>query len=125
MNIIVKTDSSQYVPEKISETRYRCKISELNEGINNVVIQIMEEGCPPTSSSFEVTYTKPSAKTGSKSAVKEGVAIRKKTTKTVKIKNPAKLKKAVKMKKKGKYYVRVRACAGSQKSPWSKVKKAK
>lgn len=82
MNIIVKTDSSQYVPEKISETRYRCKISELNEGINNVVIQIMEEGCPPTSSSFEVTYTKPSAKTASKSAVKEGVAIRKKTTKT-------------------------------------------
>lgn len=81
-SIIIKTDSSQYVPEKISETRYRCKISALNEGINNVVVQILEEGCPPTSFPFEVIYTKPSAKTGSKPAVKEGVAIKKKTIKT-------------------------------------------
>lgn len=81
-SVNIKTDSLQYDLEKISETRYRCKVYALNEGINNVVVQILEEGCPPTSFPLEVTYTKPSAKTGNKPAVKEGVAIKKKTIKT-------------------------------------------
>lgn len=75
----IQTDSLQYKLDKLSETRYKCKVLALNEGINNIVIQILEEGCPPASFPFEVIYTKPSAKTRNKPAVKEGVVIKKKT----------------------------------------------
>ncbi len=81
-SVNIKTDSLQCELEKISETRYKCKVLALSEGNNNIIVQILEQGCPPASFPFEVTYTKPSAKTRHKSAVKEGVVIRKKTRKT-------------------------------------------
>lgn len=74
-SVNILTDSSQCELVKITETRYKCKVSALNEGINNVVVQIFEEGCPPTSVPFEVSYTKPSARTRKK----ENVTIIKKT----------------------------------------------
>lgn len=78
-SVNIQTDSLQCELEKISETRYKCKVLALNEGTNNIVIQILEEGCPPASFPFEVTYTKPSARSRNKPAVKEDVVIKKKT----------------------------------------------
>jgi len=67
--------------EKISETRYKCKVLALREGTNNIVVQILEQGCPPAAFPFEVTYTRPSAKGRNKSGGKEDVVIKKKTRK--------------------------------------------
>lgn len=78
----IQTDSLQCELEKISETRYKCKVIRLNEGNNNIIVQILEQGCPPATFPFEVTYTKPSERTRNKPAVKEDVVIKKKTKKT-------------------------------------------
>lgn len=78
-SVIIQADTLQYELEKISETRYKCKILALNEGTNNIAVQILEEGCPPASFPFEVTYTKPSAKGRNKQSAKEDVVIKKKT----------------------------------------------
>lgn len=71
-NIIILTDSLDYEQEKLSETRYKCKVFGLREGLNNITIQVLEQGCPPTSFPLEITYTKPSARTK-----KENVEIKK------------------------------------------------
>ena len=81
-SVNIQTDSLQCELEKISETRYKCKVLALAEGNNNIIVQILEQGCPPASFPFEVTYTKPAAKTRNKPAVKEDVVIKKKTRKT-------------------------------------------
>lgn len=78
----VQADSLQWELEKLSETRYKCKVFELNEGNNNIVVQILEEGCPPASFPFEVTYIRPSVKSKTKGAAKEDVVIKKKTRKS-------------------------------------------
>ena len=78
-SVIIQADTLQYELEKISETRYKCKILALNEGTNNIAVQILEEGCPPASFPFEVTYTRPSAKGRNKQSAKEDVVIKKKT----------------------------------------------
>ena len=80
--IIQLDDSLDYDLDKISETRYKCKVFNLREGSNNIVVQVLEEGCPPVSFPFEVIYTKPVAKTRNKPEVKESVEITKKTKKT-------------------------------------------
>lgn len=80
-SVNIQTDSLICELEKISETRYKCKVLSLNEGNNNIVVQILEDGCPPASFPFEVTYTKPAARTKNKPAVKEDVVIKKKTKK--------------------------------------------
>lgn len=64
--------------DKMSETRYKYKVYGLNEGINNVVIQIVEQGCPPVSFPFEVEYHKPVARTRNKPAEVEKVIIKRK-----------------------------------------------
>ena len=84
----VQTDSLLWELEKLSETRYKCKVFELNEGNNNIVVQILEEGCPPASFPFEVTYTKPSVKNKAKGTAKEDVVIKKKTRKSTPIPTP-------------------------------------
>lgn len=73
------TDSLQTDLEKISETRYKCKLYTLNEGINNFSINILEKGCPPAVFPFEVTYVKPVPKSRNKDKMKEQVVIQKKT----------------------------------------------
>lgn len=81
INVNLLTDSLLWEREKISETRYKCKVHDLKDGINNIVVQITEVGCPPASFPFEITYTKPSEKTKNKPAVEEKVVIKKKTKK--------------------------------------------
>ena len=68
--------SSEY--EKMSEVRHKCKVHSLREGVNNIVVQIVEQGCPPASFPFEVEYHKPVARSKNKPAEKEKVTIKKK-----------------------------------------------
>lgn len=82
IKVNILADTLNVEQEKISETRYKCKVYGLVEGVNNIVVQILEQGCPPASFPFEVFYTKPSARKKNKPAVKEKVEIRKKTRKT-------------------------------------------
>jgi len=77
-DVYIRTDSLVSDLEKISETRYKCKIYDLREGVNNVVVQILEKGCPPATFPFEITYVKPVEKTRTAPAVAESVRIRKK-----------------------------------------------
>lgn len=77
-DVDIITDSLQTELTKISETRYKCKLYSLKEGINNVNINILEDGCPPSIFPFEITYVKPAKKTRNKPAVKETVRIQKK-----------------------------------------------
>lgn len=72
------TDSLSYEYEKMSEVRYKCKVYSLREGVNNIVIQVLEQGCPPASFPFEVEYHKPIARSKNKPAEKEKVTIKKK-----------------------------------------------
>lgn len=64
--------------DKLSETRYKYKVYDLSEGINNIVVQILEQGCPPAYFPFEVEYHKPVEKTRTKPAAGETVTIKKK-----------------------------------------------
>lgn len=77
----ILTDSLQYEYEKMSEIRHKCKVFSLKEGINNITIQVLEQGCPPAAFPFEVEYHKPVEKTKNKPAEKEKVTIKKKENK--------------------------------------------
>lgn len=39
--------------------KHKCSVSPLKEGINNFEIIVQEDGCPPITLPFELTYTKP------------------------------------------------------------------
>lgn len=80
-SVNIMADTLRWDLEKMSETRYKCRVYGLAEGVNNIVVQILEQGCPPASFPFEVTYTRPVAQKKNKPAVKENVVIRKKTKK--------------------------------------------
>lgn len=86
----INTDSLQTELTKISETRYKCKLFALAEGINNVYINILEDGCPPSVFPFEITYIKPVEKTEESPEIKEEVKIEKKVRakKTTKSEGP-------------------------------------
>ena len=68
--------------EKISETRYTCKTYNLEEGVNDLVVRILENGCPPMEVPLEVIYTKAAPKHKENGemvpATKESVVVRKK-----------------------------------------------
>lgn len=74
-SVNILADTLTWDLEKMSETRYKCRIFGLAEGVNNIVIQVLEQGCPPASFPFEITYTKPVAKAKNKPEVKESVSI--------------------------------------------------
>lgn len=76
VNVWVESDSTSVTPEKISETRYRCRELPIHEGVNNIIIYIQEEGCPPQKTLFEITYTRPSTRTK-----KSGLSVKKTKTK--------------------------------------------
>lgn len=76
--VSVQTDSLAVGLEKISETRYKCLVRDLKEGSNSIVVQVKEQGCPPVSFPFEITYTKPVAASKNQPAVVENVTIKKK-----------------------------------------------
>ena len=64
ISVNILLDSVYPDPElqKISETRYKCTVRDLIPGENNITIEIMEQGCPPTLTPYKFNYTKPSAK---------------------------------------------------------------
>lgn len=76
LNVEILTDSLQYSIFRRSESRRECKVYNLKEGVNNLVIQILEEGCPPAEFPFDVEYYKPVAKAQDKP--EEKVTIKKK-----------------------------------------------
>ena len=77
--IKIDADTLQSEIIKISETRYKCKLYQLAEGLNEVNINIIENGCPPSIFPFEITYTKPVAPNKrNKSGLKGSVKIEKK-----------------------------------------------
>lgn len=84
MNVL--PDSLEVEIQQISATRGICKVpvSELNEGVNYLFIELIEQGCPPISFPFAITYTKPTPKTKNKPAVKENINIKKKTIQEIK-----------------------------------------
>ena len=67
-----ESDSLSIDYEKLSETRYKCTVSNLAEGPNDLNIVLTEKGCPPSSFPFDIIYTKPKGK------IKEEVEVRKK-----------------------------------------------
>lgn len=44
---------------KLSETRYKCRLYSPVEGINRLVVSVIENGCPPSYFPFEINYIKP------------------------------------------------------------------
>lgn len=74
----IEADSIYVQFEKISETRYKCEISNLQEGTNNLNIYVTEKGCPSSVFPFEIFYTKPVPK----KETKENVVVRKKSPAT-------------------------------------------
>lgn len=74
--VSIKANDLPVKLEKLSETRYRCSVTGLRAGVNQVIIQIQEPGCPISEYPFEVSYTKPAPQTTSEPAVKENVVIK-------------------------------------------------
>ena len=66
-------DSLDVQFEKMSETRYKFVVSNLQEGINDLNIYVTEKGCPSSEFPFEIVYIKPASK-----KAKEELIIRKK-----------------------------------------------
>ncbi len=77
-DIKIQRDSLEFIPDKISETRYKHNLSALVEGVNNVSIRILESGCPPYNFPFEITYVKPVEKSFDQPAVEGDVKIKRK-----------------------------------------------
>ena len=72
----VKASNLPVQLEKLSETRYKCHVTGLRNGVNLVHILIQEPGCPVSEYPFEVSYTKPAPQSTNKPAVKENVVIK-------------------------------------------------
>ncbi len=71
----IEADSVGVEYEKLSETRYKCLVSNLQEGVNNLNILVTEKGCPSSVFPFEIYYTRPVPKRKQK----EEVVVRKKS----------------------------------------------
>ena len=80
--VSIQADSLTFTLEKYSETRYKCRVQNLQEGLNNIVVQVIEQGCPPVSFPFEIYYTKPVARSKNQPQVEEEVVIKKKESRT-------------------------------------------
>lgn len=73
-DVKIEADSISVIQEKLSETRRKFLVSNLQEGSNTLNIYVIEEGCPSSVFPFEIYYTKPLPK----KKQKEEVVIRKK-----------------------------------------------
>ena len=82
--VSIQADSLNFTLEKYSETRYKCRVQNLQEGLNNIVVQVIEQGCPPVAFPFEIFYTKPVARSKNHPEVEEEVVIKKKESRPVK-----------------------------------------
>ena len=70
--VAMKSSSTLYKLEKLSECRYKCRLFSLKEGSNPFTIEVTEKGCMPSVFPFELTYVKPS-----RNDAKEAVSIKK------------------------------------------------
>lgn len=77
-DVTIDADSVIVESEKISETRRKYLVSNLQEGVNNLNIIVKEKGCPESVFPFEIYYTKPVPK----KKQKEEVIIKKKEKNT-------------------------------------------
>lgn len=84
LDVTARSDSLDVQTIQYSEVRYKCAIEKLAEGMNNVVIEVLEQGCPPLLFPYEIYYTKPVEKSKTTPAVEETVKIRKKEIKPAK-----------------------------------------
>lgn len=75
-DVRIEADSISVEQEKLSETRRKFLVSNLQEGANSLNIYVIETGCPPSVFPFEIFYSKPVPK----KKQKEEVVIRKKDT---------------------------------------------
>lgn len=73
-DVKIEADSVFVTQEKLSETRRKFLVSNLQEGYNSLNIYVIEEGCPSSVFPFEIYYTKPVPR----KKKKEEVVIRKK-----------------------------------------------
>lgn len=73
-DVRIEADSVNVEQEKLSETRRKFLVSNLQEGVNNFNIYVIETGCPPSVFPFEIFYSKPVPR----KKQKEEVVIRKK-----------------------------------------------
>lgn len=79
-DVKIEADSISVEQEKLSETRRKFTVSNLQEGSNSLNIYVIETGCPPSVFPFEIFYSKPVPK----KKQKEEVVIRKKDSTTKK-----------------------------------------
>ena len=81
--MMVLPDSLEVEIQQISATRGVCKVpvSKLSEGVNYLFIELIEQGCPPISFPFAITYTASKTK---KPTAKENIKIKKKTIQEIK-----------------------------------------
>ncbi|MCM1439391.1 MAG: hypothetical protein NC131_09375 [Roseburia sp.] len=79
-DVRIEADSISVEQEKLSETRRKFLVSNLQVGSNNINIYVIETGCPPSVFPFEIFYSK----SVPKKKQKEEVVIRKKDTATKK-----------------------------------------
>ena len=87
-SLTVEADSVKWELEKLSETRYKCHLSELPDSLCDISINVLETGCPAVKFPLEVEYTKPQPAKGrgrnATAATKESVTVRKKSVATTK-----------------------------------------
>lgn len=64
LQVEVETGTLRSKLEKHSEARYTCYLYALNEGVNPVTVKVHEEGCPPSTFTFEINFKRPSSGNG-------------------------------------------------------------
>ena len=78
MNVL--TQNEETVLEKLSETRFKCSLSNLQEGLTPFDVQVVEQGCPPAFFPFEVEYHAAKPKTRTTPAQPQVLIVRKRVS---------------------------------------------
>ena len=76
LTVTADANPSDLYLEKITETKYKCHVSSLDEGVNDLKIKVHEKGCPESVFPLEIVYSKTKSK--GKGAGKEQATVRKK-----------------------------------------------
>lgn len=78
--VTVLTQNVESMLEKLSETRYKCTIPYLPEGLTAFDIQVVEQGCPPALFPHEVEFCAEKPKTRTTPAVPQSLVVRKRAS---------------------------------------------
>ena len=79
-DVTVLTQSAETILEKLSETRFKCSIPNLQEGFTAFDVQVVEQGCPPALFPFVVEYHAAKPKTRTTPAQPQVLNIRKRAS---------------------------------------------